>query len=221
MVTAGELVSIAELARRVGLARQVVHRHVRRLVEDGVLEVRRGPGGRVLVDEAAYRRARAAMRDVSRDLGSEVAADQPRDPVDAYAGPDTEMCVGGAAALAPSADAPAAGTAYREARAARERVELELKRLQLMQRRGELRPVEDIEAAAMDAGRAIARRLDQLIQSADEITTAARKRGADGVREMLAGLVRDVRRGVAEDLAALSSRPDDGDDEAGADDGAD
>jgi DNA-binding Lrp family transcriptional regulator len=181
---ADDLVPMAELARRCGVSRQAVAKRVAKLVAAGRLHVERR-GRVVLVDPEEYAAAVAADGDPARD----------------------ELVTGTAPGTATGGEAGAAPGTYRDARTERERVELALKRLELERRRGELRPVADIEAAALEAGTAIARRLDHLPTLADELTSIAHRRGADGVRERLIGLARELREGVADELAAMAGDP--------------
>ena len=172
----GELVSYAELARRLGVTKQAIQKRARKLIAAGKLRaVRRGR--EVLVDPAEYARAVREHGDPARELASDDAP----------------------AAVASTTTAKT----FRDARTERELVELELKRLQLQEREGRLRPVEEIEAAALDAGQAIAKRLDQLPTHADRLTATAHKKGAEGVKEYLIELARDLREGVAADLSTM------------------
>lgn len=130
-------------------------------------------GREVLVDPDDYARAVASTADPAREMVNEAPA---------------------------AADAPAS---FRDARTQRELVELELKRLQLQEREGRLRPVDEIEAATLEAGQAIAKRLDQLPTHADKLTALAHKKGAEGVKEYLITLARELREAIAADLASI------------------
>ena len=168
-------VALAELARRLGVSKQAVHKRVGKLVAAGKLQVERR-GRAVLVDPDEYTAAVAADGDPARD----------------------ELVTGTAPAAARASKAT-----FRDARTQREQVELELKRLELERRRAELRPVADIEAAALEAGQAIAKRLDHLPTLAYELVSIAHKKGADGVKERLTTLARDLRQGIAAELTAM------------------
>jgi len=176
------LVPLAELARRLGVSRQAVAKRVQRLVAAGRLEAVR-EGRTVLVDPVAYERAVRADGDPARDELSET-------PPPSDASVRSEL------------------PTFRDARTERERVELEIKRLQLQERKGLLRPIAEIERVALEVGQTIARRLDHLPTLADELVSVAHKRGAEGMRERLTEIARHLREEIAGDLSRMTISDD-------------
>lgn len=194
--TDGETVTVADLARRMGVSRQIVSRQVKALERDGTLSVER-VGRKVMVDPAAFEAARANVRDPARASRSK-----------AKPAVKTEL---------PLEDEPAAaeGDTFQDIRKERERYELAIRKLQYERERGLVVPIADLEQAVVDCGHKIVRQLELPLQWAEELVALAKKKGGVAeVRKFLRAKIAEQREIVSRDLvAAIAGEDDGGDDE--------
>jgi len=179
----GLWVSGSELAKLKGVTKQTVSEKIARLVDAGKLEVRPGKGNAKLINVAAYDRAVGEITDLSRQQGAQTKAAAtdtatPRDPT------------------------------FTKHQADKAGYEAELKRLDLEERLGRLRSVDEIEAAAIVCGETIVRLVEQLALRADEIAAAVAKDGVTGARSALKAIQFDLRSKVAEAFTVLAAGAD-------------
>lgn len=178
----GLWVSGSELAKLKGVTKQTVSEKIARLVDAGKLEVRPGKGKAKLINVAAYDRAVGETTDLSRAQGAQTKAASegaiPRDPT------------------------------FTKHQADKAGYEAELKRLDLEERLGRLRAVEEIEAAAIACGETVVRLVEQLALKADEIAAAVAKDGVTGARSTLKAIQFDLRTKIAEAFTILAAGAD-------------
>lgn len=179
----GLWISGSELAKLKGVTKQTVSERVARLVDAGKLEIRPGKGKAKLINVAAYDRAVGETTDLSRAQGAQTKAATldtatPRDP------------------------------SFTKHQADKAGYEAELKRLDLEERLGRLRPVEEIEAAAIKLGETVVRLVDQLVERADEIAAAVAKDGVIGARGTLKSIQFELRTKIAEAFTVMAAGAD-------------
>lgn len=179
----GLWVSGSELAKLKGVTKQTVSEKIARLVEAGKLEVKPGKGKAKLVNVAAYDRAVGETTDLSRQQGAATKA-------------------------ASSGEGAQRDPTFTKHQADKAGYEAELKRLDLEERLGRLRSVEEIEAAAVACGEAVVRLVDQIVLRADEIAAAVAKDGVMGARTALKAIQFDLRTRIAEAYTVLAAGAD-------------
>jgi hypothetical protein len=116
----------------------------------------------------------------------------------------------GADAAAPAAtEKPSTGLTAIKIK--REGYAAQLAELDLQQRLGKLRPVEDITKATQLCAETMLRQLGRMRGRADELTARAQADGVAGVRSLLAQIERDLRKTVSDAFAKLAAGelPDD------------
>lgn len=182
------MLSIAEIARRDGVAKPTVSIAVKRLVEQHGLTVERDGQGRVsAVNVAEYDHLRGRYGDPSKAQ----APSKPELPADL-----TE----------PEARRHSDG--YDEALRQKTWIDAETKRLALNELRGNLVRRDRMEEALRLCAEKIARPFDQLPQSADELADAYEKGGVHSLRQALKDLARKWRIATADALeAGISAEP--------------
>lgn len=119
----------------------------------------------------------------------------------------------GPAARAPLAEpyretpaaAPPEPSKFNDAAAREKHAKAELAEMQLAQKRGELVPVREIEAAAIEASTRIAQRLNAMKAAAGKLYAAA-KGGEEALHIELLALVNGAIKAVGEDMAQLAAR---------------
>ena len=185
--TNGEAITVADLARRIGVSRQIVHRQVKALEADGRLRVDR-VGRKLMVDPAAFEAARSLVKDPAR-----AAQTKAKPAVD----------------TTPPANSPeVADKSYQDLRRERERYDMQLKRLQYQRERGEVVPIKDVEQALIDCGHRIVGQFELAMQWSEELTAAAKKGGVAAVRTLLRAKVAIQRESVTRELAAAIADDD-------------
>ncbi|WP_127076158.1 MarR family transcriptional regulator [Rhodomicrobium lacus] len=184
-VGAGLWVSVSDLAARKGVTKQTISERVAKLVRDGLIETRPGPGRAKLVNLAAYDRAVGETGDAAKELGAatkaSIRAQEQGEP------------------------APATGGDHVLAReqARRMAYEADLAKLKLEERLGNLLPIEDIEAAMVRCAEALTRAFEQLPTRADDLAAAVAKDGVNGARAFLKTVARDMRALLAKEMRLL------------------
>lgn len=176
----GLWVSGSELAKLKGVTKQTVSEKVARLVADGKIEVRPGKGKAKLINVAAYDRAVGETTDLARAQGAQTKT--------------------GAAD-----DSTARDPTFTQHQATRAGYEAELKRLDLEERLGRLRSVEDVEASAIKCGEAVVRIVDDKVLRAEEMAAAVAKDGVAGARRILKDIVFAEREQIAKAFASLAA----------------
>jgi phage terminase large subunit GpA-like protein len=133
----GLWLSVSQIAERKGVTKQTISEKIAKMVAAGTLSPRPGKGKAKLVNLAEYDRLLGETTDLAREQGAQtkragaVSDGVPRDPT------------------------------YTARQAERAGYEAELKRLDLEERLGQVRKVEDIEAAAVKCGEAVVRILEE------------------------------------------------------------
>lgn len=179
----GLWISGSELAKLKGVTKQTVSERVARLVDAGKLEIRPGKGKTKLINVAAYDRAVGETTDLSRQQGAQTKAAQ-------------------------GDQATARDPSFTKHQADKAGYEAELKRLDLEERLGRLRSVDEIEAATIQCGEVVVRLVDQLVLRADEIAAAVAKDGVTGARGALKAIQFDLRTKIAEAFTVMAAGAD-------------
>jgi hypothetical protein len=173
-------ISISQLALHKNVTKQTISERVARLADDGKLEIRPGKGKAKLVNLAEYDRAVGETTDLSREQGARTkAGDEP-----------------GPASRDPT---------FTQHQATRAGYEAELKRLDLEERLGRLRPVEEIEAAAIECGAAVVNIVGDKVLRAEELAAAVAKDGIIGARRLLKDIVFAEREQIAKAFSVLAA----------------
>jgi hypothetical protein len=170
-----ELVTIAEAARRSGVSRQVLTKQVNEFEAGGHLQVKKD-GRKRLVDFDALAKLRSQMLD---------PVQQSRSPGQA------------AAKNTPAPDS------YQSVRTERERAELQRAQIKLAKEQGQVRDIDEVNAAVIDCGKLISRQWMMLPQFADELAVIGDKAGSDGVRKRLKQIAQSGLQEISDELAKL------------------
>lgn len=173
--------SVSALALHKKVTKQTISERVARLAADGKIEVRPGKGKSKLVNLAEYDRAVGETTDMAREQGAQTKVG---------AGPD---------------DTAPRDPTFTQHQATRAGYEAELKRLDLEERLGRLRSVEDVEASAIKCGEAVVRIVDDKVLRAEEMAAAVAKDGVAGARRILKEIVFAEREQIAKAFAALAA----------------
>ena len=175
------MLSIAEIARRDGVAKPTVSIAVKRLVERHGLTVERDGQGRVArVNAVEYDHLRQRYGDPSK-------AQAPAAPP-----------------VAPPVTPPASES-YDEALRQKTWHEAEKRRLELEEIKAGLVRRDRLADAMVACGEEIVRVFDRLPQAADDLAAAVAKEGAHGLRVALKGLAARMRAEAADSLARVAS----------------
>lgn len=177
-------VSISELATRKGVTKQTISERVGKLVTAGKLTTKPGKGKSKLVNLAEYDRGVGEITDLSKEQGAQTKAASKLE------------------------DATGRDPTFVSEQSRRAGYEAELKRLDLEERLGRLREVDEIVAAAVMCGETIVRELELMILRADEMAGAVAKDGVSGARAVLKIMIFDARKKVEEAFAKLASGAD-------------
>lgn len=182
-------VSISDLATRKGVTKQTISERVGKLVNAGLLTTKPGKGKSKLVNLAEYDLRVGEVTDLAKEQGAQTKAASKSD------------------------DTTGRDPTFVSEQARRAGYEAELKRLDLDERLGRLREVDEIVAAAVLCGETVVRELEAMILRADEMAGAVAKDGVSGARAVLKVMIFDARKKIEEAFARLAS----GADAAGAD----
>lgn len=169
--------SVSAIAVRKGVTKQTISERVAKLVEAGKLSTKPGKGRAKLVNLAEYDRIVGETTDLSRLQGAETKAGQD-----------------GAATRDPT---------FSKHQADRAGYEAELKRLDLEERLGKLRNVEEIEAAAIKCGELVVRALDDKLLKVEQLAAAVAKDGVAGARRLVKEIIFAEREQVVKAFASL------------------
>lgn len=167
----------AAYARRRGVTPKAIEKAIEagRIPASAVRRVGRDKLINVAVADFALRNSRSRVN-TGDDLGSPAAADHP---------PPAET--------APTAAAAAETPKLTQARTETEQINAQLKQLELDERLGKVRDVEDVIRSMETCATALARDLDQLTARVDDLATAFTRNGVDGMRALVKQIVRDIR----------------------------
>lgn len=174
---APDLVAVPALAQRRGVSKQALHKQLDRLERAGALETIRDDAGR-FVSEAAYL---FAIGERAATQLAESAVTPPQ-----------------ASGQAPPDDTKA------EADRRRAVIAAELAQMELDERRGLLRPVEEVTRAAVAVAERVVAAIGDLGDHADTVIAAIAREGGDGARRALAAIGRAQREAIADALAGLA-----------------
>ena len=170
--------TVSELARLRGVDKAAISRRAKRLEAQGLLHPRPGAHGTKLISIAEFDRAAGEATDAVRELN------------------------GRGAATPAAADSTLAYQQRRRAAASADMAEIERdKQLE------KLAPVETFAAGAFTHGAALARRIDQIAERADDLAAIVAKDGVAGLRAALRALARDLRDGLSHAFAELAELP--------------
>lgn len=167
--------TVADLARRKGIARQSLHERIDRLESDGLITVRR-EGRTKLVNVAEYDRAVGQAGDAFKEAAAETRAENE------------------------SGDTP---PALRDHQARAAQYAADLKFLDLEERLGRLVPIEEVKAAGVEIGEAVVNILGGLSAHAEGVAAVAAKDGVQGVRGALKDVEHKLRAEVAKAIGKL------------------
>jgi len=184
-VGAGLWVSVSDLAARKGVTKQTISERVAKLVRDGLIETKPGPGRAKLVNLAAYDKAVGETGDAAKAIGALTKA-----TIRAQEQGEAAPSSGGDHVLA------------RE-QARRAAYEADLAKLRLDEKLGRLLPIEDVEASMVRCAEALTRAFDQLPTRADDLAAAVAKDGVNGARAFLKVVARDTRAVLAKEMRLL------------------
>ncbi|SHE67545.1 MarR family protein [Kaistia soli DSM 19436] len=190
-------VSVSELARMKGLSKQAISKRLGRLVEDGLIRthvrgrekvVSLAEWDTVTRDVTDPAKVAGARTRSGRNLSAEPIADGATSPEDAARSPS-----------------------YNRELTRKAGYDADLKEIELRKQRGELRTVQDIQAAATKVGETLVRLIEQLPTHADDIATAHGRGGASAVRDLLKAKARGMREAVVQALEALAAGAEESD----------
>jgi|SRR5947209_10835969 len=179
--------TIGEIADRDRISKQAVSKKVSALVDHHALEVRRDGRGRIsAVNVAQYDHLRERYGDATK-------AQAPRH--------DSELPLtsGSAGAMRGGQDS------LEEAQRQRAWIDAERARMRLAAERRELVSAASFDSALIDCAAEIARIIDRLTSSTDEIAAAIGRDGAHGVRVLLKSIAHKMRDDVANALLAIAA----------------
>jgi hypothetical protein len=191
LMPAAVMWTIGRIADRDGISKQAVSKKVKRLVENHGLAVTRDSQSRVeTVNVAGYDHLRDKFGDPSKAQGPRQAS-QPGCGVPSSTDelPPTQRT----------------GDSYEEAKRQQAWIDAERARMRLAEDKKELLRAPGVNAALFECGGNIARIIDRLPIGADDITAAAGREGAHGVRIALKAMARTMRCDIAKALAAIAS----------------
>jgi hypothetical protein len=176
--------SIGEIADRDRVSKQAVSKKVGALVDHHGLEVTRDGRGRIsAVNVAQYDVLRERYADATK-------AQAPR-----------ELPLTGGTGVGAKRGADSLEEAQRQ----RAWIDAERARMQLAAARKELLPATRFNQALDECGAQIARIIDRLAGSSDDIAVSAGRDGAHGVRVLLKSIAQRMRDDVATALAAIAA----------------
>lgn len=182
----GDWVAVSALAERYGVSRQAVSKRVGKFTDKGQLPTR-GAGKSLRIHLPTYAQLVSASHDPAQDLRNR--------NVKRLEAADDALLI----------DAPPQQQKFNDAAAREKNAKAQLAEMQLAQKRGELVPVREIEAAAIETGTKIAQRLSAMKASAGKLY-AASKGGEEALHIELLAMVNATIVGVGEDMAQLAAR---------------
>jgi DNA-binding transcriptional ArsR family regulator len=209
-------VAVEALASRYSVTKRAVQKRVAKFRDAGQLTVRQhgktflvhGPTYERLVgeafDPAQALRNRHVKRGADRGQAPPVAREAVAEALDLA----QRSAIDAASLDERVGDAPVAGpepSRFNDAAAREKNAKAQLAEMQLAQKRGELVPVREIEAAAIEASTRIAQRLNAMKACAGKLYAAA-KGGEDALHVELLAIVNAAIAAVGEDMAALAAR---------------
>ena len=169
----GVWMSITDVAKKRGISKQAVSKQLQRYEGTQHQVSTRKSGRTKLVNIVEFDRARDALDDPSKLL-------------------DVEQ---------PKKDAGDGG--YKKHRTDREGYQAELARLELEERQGKLRHIDEIEDGLAKIGVELSQSFGMMITWADELSSAANKGGVDAVRAVLKKKARELAHKSADRLASV------------------
>jgi hypothetical protein len=180
--------TIGRIAERDGVSKQAVSKKVQALAANHGLEITRDARGRIsAVNVAGYDHLRERFGDATK------AQAPARDDVDEL--PLPSAAVG----------KPKGGDSLDEAQRQRAWIDAERARMRLAEEKKELLRADGVCDALDVCGAEIARIIDRLAISADDIAAAVGRDGAHGVRVLLKSIAQKMRADIATALAAIAA----------------
>jgi hypothetical protein len=181
------LLSITQIAALKHTSKQAVSKRVKRLLENGLLAVQRGPNGSLLINLAEYDRVVGETTDFIRAANGTQKTKSPE--------------LG-------SSESPASPSLnFQQARKAS--YDADLKKLELDERLGKLLPIKDVEAAMIECASSMVRQIEQISARAEDIAAAVARNGAAGARAELKRIVHDLRETLARELRVVARQSED------------
>jgi hypothetical protein len=174
------MMTLAEIAKRDGVARPGVSRTAKRLIDDhGLMHERDGRGRIVRVNAAEYDHLRSKHGDPSKSQVSTKPHDAPSHVT--------------------------AGESYNDALRIKTWIEVERSRLTLAEQKRELMRVASVLDAIVQCGIEIARIVDRLPNQADDLAATLARDGVHGVRGALKSYAHKMRTEIADALNAIAA----------------
>ena len=179
-----------EVAERDGTSTQRVTSWVRRFAAAGQLEIQRDNKGRIAkFNIAQFDQLYERCWDLTRiRRGNKARVDKLADA----AGSDTEYAAVHDGSLT-------------EARRRVTWLDVERRRLDLAQRKGELLTTESVVAATNEAGAVVVESIDGLDRNAEGLNEAAQRDGENGVRTLLRKIAHDLRTKLADTFDTMAA----------------
>lgn len=178
--------SVGQIAERDTVSKQAVSKKVIALADNHGLEVTRDARRRIIaVNVAQYDLLRERYDDPSKAQAQRPAGELPLG--------------------APSSPRAESKDSREEADRQRAWIDAERARMRLGVERKELLPAAQFNQAIDECGAEIARIIDRLAASTDEIAVAAGRDGAHGVRVLLKSIAQKMRGDIATALAAIAA----------------
>jgi hypothetical protein len=183
----GDWVAVSTLAERYGVSRQAIHQRLAKY-RDKIPAT--GEGKSLRIHAPTYAQLVAETLDPAQELRNRNIERS------AQRGPSPEPT---------PLEAPPEPSKFNDAAAREKNAKAELAEMQLAERRGELVPAREIEAAAFEVLEKIAQRLASMKAQSGRLYSAA-KGGEEAHAIALQGLVNDAIADIAADMKQLASR---------------
>ncbi len=172
----GLFLTISTIARERGVDKAAVSRRVKRLEQQGLISTRRGPQGSKLVNLAEFDRVTGETLDLVRATNG-VSRHWPFKQFDPV-------------------------LAKEQAR--RASYEADLKELELLERQGKVIPIERVEEVTIRFAENFLRKIGQLPDFAEEMSSVVAKEGTAGARQLLISIAAELCTFVKTELSIAS-----------------
>lgn len=183
----GQWLSVTALARLKGVTKQTISERVKKLVAQGLVELRPGKGREKLVEVAAYERAIGQVGDPAKQLALETKE-------------HLEPQAHGGALLRREAAEPT-DPGYRDAATREKLAKAQIAEIELEERLGRLVAIADVEDAMVGCAQTIIGALERLPLKSAEMVAAVGKDGEIGARRVIKAMTFELRTAIA---AAMS-----------------
>jgi DNA-binding transcriptional ArsR family regulator len=184
-------IAVDALADRYGVSKRAVQKRVAKFREAGRLSVRQ-EGKSFKVHGPTYDQLVADAFDPAQELRNRHVKRRPGE-------------AGEALPIEPRQETAPEPSRFNDAAAREKNAKAELAEMQLAQKRGELIPVREIEAAAIETGTKITQRLNAMKAVSGRLYAAARG-GEEALHIELLAVVNAAIAAVGEDMAQLAAR---------------